>query len=281
MVTRFPGCWRWISTLLVMAAPLSCGEAKYTIPRVANRCSLHLDGDDDFLDLGVISAGQALLLSGKPFTLSAWFRQEAGGDPYQRIIDKSEGALAKNGWALAADPGERRIHFYVHNGQKGGDFISARGAYGLEQWHQVTAVARAARLEIWIDGRKDPRSSYESGSFQLPAAAATAARIGTWNHDQGREFKGWLDEISVWDTDLSAAAIEALHAAGGCGDLLQDWGPYRFSKRLVAWWRMEETASGDPGPRVADSSGRGVAALLRPDATSGNAPRIDCESVPR
>jgi concanavalin A-like lectin/glucanase superfamily protein len=271
---------RLLAAVLAALPWVECGPAAYKATEVGNHCSIHLDGDDDFLDLGTIAPASALMLAGHPFTLSAWFRQEAGGDPYQRIVDKSDGPLARNGWALAADPGERRIHFYVHDGSKGGDFISSHGAYRTGEWHQVTAVARQDSLEIWIDGKRDGRSSYESGSHRLPADVATTARLGTWNHEPGREFKGWLDEVAIWNTDLSSDAIEAVHAAGGRGDLGSDWGPYRFSQHLVGWWRMEEGAAGTPADRIQDSSGKSISAALMPDFPGGNAARLDCKNVP-
>jgi hypothetical protein len=264
--------------LVCVASSVACGPGSYEVAKVPNRCSLHFDGADDFADAGIVVRGSPLALAGSPFTLSAWFRQEPGGDPYQRILDKSDEALAHNGWALAVDPKERQVHFYSHNGKRGGDFITSRKAYHTDVWHQVVAVARRNRLEIWIDGRRDSDSSYESGAHALPADAATGLRIGNWNHAPGRAFKGWLDEIAVWRVDLSADAVGALYAAHARADLARDWGPYRYSHDLVAWWRMERDAGSLA--ELSDSSTTGIAMRLMPDPASGNAPIVDCSSVP-
>ena len=273
-----------LQVILATSAPIcflvACGPAPYQVVEAANSCSLHLDGDDDFVDLGTLTAGSPLMLAGSPFTVSAWFRQKTGGDPYQRILDKSDGALGRNGYALAVDPGEKRVHFYVHGGRKGGDFITVSGAYGMDRWHHIAAVARQRRLEIWVDGRRDRSASYESGSHALPADFATGARLGTWNHEPGREFKGWLDEVAVWNTDLSGNAIRALYSARGRGDLSRNWGPYDASATLVAWWRMETGADAAPSPSLSDTSGKNTAGRLMPDPTSGNAPSFDCQSIP-
>ena len=276
---------RRLSLALATTAPIlllhfACGPAPYQAVEVANLCSLHLDGDDDFVDLGTVAAGSPMMLAGSPFTVSAWFRQEPGGDPYQRILDKSDGAVGRNGYALAADPGEKRIHFYVHGGKKGGDFISVSGAYSMGRWHHVAGVARKGRLEIWVDGRRDGSASYESGSHSLPADAATTARLGTWNHEPGRELRGWLDEVAVWNTDLSGDAIQAIHSARGRGDLSRSWGPYDSSAALVGWWRMEAGADGPSAVSIPDSSGKNTPGRLMPDPASGNAPTFDCQSVP-
>jgi len=141
------------------------------------------------------------------------------------------------------------------------------------------AVARRSHLESWIDGRRESRSSYESGGHALPADVATDLRIGSWNHASGRSFKGWLDEIAVWRVDLSADAVGALHAAHARADLARDWGPYRaIPMTWSPWWRMERDA-GSPA-ELSDSSTTGIAMRLMPDPASGNAPIVDCSSVP-
>lgn len=265
---------------LLLCTSTGCAPGGAAIATVENRCSLRLDGRDDFVDLGQIGAGHPLLLAGSRLTVSAWFRQEPGGDPYQRIVDKSDGVLARNGWALAADPGERRIHFYLHDSRKGGDFVGPAGAFRPGQWHQVTTVARADRLEIYVDGRRERAAGYESGSFALPATVATGARLGNWNHEPGRAFRGWIDEVAVWKTDLPAAAIGAFHAARGRADLRRNWGPYTAAESLAAWWRMESGEGGVASGSVADSASGVASGRLMPDAAGANAPLLDCANVP-
>jgi len=273
-------CVMLSTTAPICFLTVACGPAPYQVVEATNSCSLHLDGDDDIVELGTVAAGSPLMLAHTPFTISAWFRQQAGGDPYQRILDKSDGALGRNGYALAADPGEKRVHFYVHGGKQGGDYISVSGAYDMDRWHHVAAVAREGRLEIWVDGRRDGRASYESGSHALPADFAASARLGTWNHEPGREFKGWLDEVAVWNIDLTGDAIQALYAARGRGDLSRNWGPYDASAALVAWWRMEPGADAALSPAIGDSTGKNAPGRLMPDPASGNAPTFDCQSIP-
>jgi len=240
---------------------------------VSNGYSLRLDGDDDYLALGTISPGNPLMLAGSPFTISAWFLQESGGDQYQRIIDKSDEALGRNGWALGADPGSGMIHFYVHDGEKGADFASRRGLYATGQWHHLVAVARADGYEIWLDGERDDGTWFESGSFALPAEVATTARIGTWNHAPAREWEGLLDEIAVWKVDLHRKAIGAIHASRGRADLRRNWGSYGAADHLVGYWRMGDGPDDGKGNRIRDLSSAGTHGVLMP-APPGNAPVI-------
>jgi len=268
-----------LAVLALAGAGWGCAPERFEMVAIENRCSLRLDGRDDFVDLGQVAAGDPLLLAGSRFTVAAWFRQEAGGDAYERILDKSDGALAHDGWALAVDPGERRIHFYVHDGRRGGDFISRAGAFQRDQWHLVVAVARASRLEIYLDGRRDRSAVYESGAFALPAAHATGARLGAWNHEPGRAFRGWIDEVAIWKTDLPAVAIGSLAEARGRTDLRRDSAAYAASGDLVAWWRMEADPEGGSAATIRDLVSS-LTGRLMPDPAGGNAPHIDCGTIP-
>lgn len=240
-----------IAPIAVVLLVLACrGMPEYAGP------SLRLDGDGDHARVGVVPADDPLALAGSTFTISAWFLQEAGGDPYPRIVDKSDERLGHNGWALAADGASGQIHLYAHDGVRGGDFVTRRGAYATGRWHHVAGVARAGRYEIWIDGRRDGGAFFEEGTHALPARAGGELRLGTWNHADGREFRGSLGEVAVFRRDLAPAEIEEIARAGGRLDLCQDRGAYRGSADLVGYWRMGVEAGGripDLSPRGADA----------------------------
>jgi hypothetical protein len=228
-----------MSARLAVAAVLIASLAGCAPRPRYNGPSLHLDGDDDHAQVGRVEASAPLALAGSTFTVAAWFFQEPGGDPYQRIVDTSDGMFGHDGWALSADSKTGQVHLYAHDGRKGGDYVSSRGAYSTGEWHHVAAVARAGRHEIWIDGRRDRGGSYEDGENALPAPVATELRLGTWNHAQGREWKGRLGEVAVWRRDLRPEEIVALARGQGSLDLRQARGPYRGAADLVGDWRPD------------------------------------------
>jgi hypothetical protein len=221
---------------LSLLAALVLSLARCAAPPPYAGPSLHLDGDDDHALVGRVEADAPLALAGSAFTVAAWFRQEPGGDPYQRIVDKSDGMFGHDGWALSADSRTGQIHLYAHDGRKGGDFTTRRGAYRAGRWHHVVAVARADRHEIWIDGVRDRKAAYEDGGEALPARVATELRLGTWNHADGREWKGELGEVAVWKRALRPEEIVALARARGMLDVRRDRGPYRGAADLVGDW---------------------------------------------
>ena len=67
----------------------------------------------------------------------AWFKQEEGGDRWQRIVDKSDGPLGANGYSLVADPAK---------------------SYALcaSEWCKLSH--RIFCIRIWMSGRTSPQS---------------------------------------------------------------------------------------------------------------------------
>jgi hypothetical protein len=272
---------RYLTLLLPVTLMLStCTLFESRGKPIKNDYALRLDGDDDYVDLGSIGPEHPLMLAGSPFTIAAWFNQEAGGDPYQRLIDKSDEIMGHNGWGLGANPSSGHIWFFVHNGSTGGNFLSSRSGYSLGRWHHVVAVARREKHEIWIDGERDQGCWYETGSHALPAAAMTTARIGTWNHADAREWKGRIAEIAVWNVDLSEGAIRAVYRSHGRSDLREDWAAYRSAVALVGYWRMGDGPENGRGSIVYDLSPTAATGSQMPGDASHGGPVFELSDLP-
>ena len=165
--------------------------------------SLEFDGDNDYLDLGLIESGHPLQLASGG-TLTTWFKPREG-DRWQRILDKSTDHNGTNGYALVADPEERSIRIFVD----GASYKSTNGIFELNRWTHVAAVITANNIEILIDGVKID-GTFEQGKTKLPPDVATTMRIGTWNHSTEREFNGFLDDLRIYSDTLTADNINAI-----------------------------------------------------------------------
>jgi len=264
-----------IPVLVASLTAAGCGGGN-ALP-LPNDGALAFDGRGGYAALGTIGTGHPLGLAGSTFTISAWFVQEPGGDPYQRIIDKSDERLGRNGWALGADPGSGQVHLYAHDGARGADFCSARGAITPGVWHHVAAVARSDRYELWIDGHRDEKAFFEEGRHVLPGDGTARASIGNWNHAPGRAWRGRLDEVAVWATGLDAAEIAELHETRGTLDLGGRGRDYRSARHLVGWWRMEPAGDGETHDAVSDASRFRTDGRLEPGDGGGDRPAV----VPR
>jgi hypothetical protein len=174
------------------------------------------DGDDDLINLGSIGSGHPLMLNGTDVTIEFWAKWDGNGDAYQRVVDKSTAGSMSNGYGAFLD--------LVNNFElwaDGGRWIASVTGLSLSgAWHYYVLRAQAgtttgnAYLDI-VDktGTKVART--------IPNATANM-RIGSWNHDDAREFKGLLDEIRISNVARSYAWIKATYETSR--DHLLDWG---------------------------------------------------------
>lgn len=169
--------------------------------------AVRFDGDNDHVALGTIGLNHPLQLAATNITCVVWFDQLSGGDAYQRIVDKSTGAQGANGYAFWADPASAKLAIHVN-----GNWYQA-GPYTTNAWHCAAFVITASVYRIYLDG-VELAGSWASGAAKLAPQAATYARIGTWNHSTAREWKGYLDEIALWNRALSSEEIIQLYQRG-------------------------------------------------------------------
>ena len=117
----------------------------------------------------------------------AWFKQEEGGDRWQRIVDKSNGPIGANGYSLIADPVNRALYVLVD----GKSYRSEFSVFEFDKWTHVAAVIDADDFIIYVNGVKQAGKFFR-GSAELPPDVETEMRLGSWDHAVGRAFKGFI-----------------------------------------------------------------------------------------
>ena len=165
-----------------------------------------LDGDNDFIDLGQIAIGNPLQMRSGG-TVMGWFWQR-DGDGGQRIVDKSDGITGANGYSLIAHSDDQSIILAVD----GTVFRTGSAVYKFDEWTHVAAVIKNGIYEIYVNGNPET-ATFLRGMAQFPPNLETNMHIGTWNHTTGREFKGFLDDIRIYNTALEMSQISDIVTA--------------------------------------------------------------------
>ena len=166
--------------------------------------SIVFDGDNDYVDLGTIGVSHPLQLN-NGFTISWWGIQGGGGDLFQRIIDKSNGGLGANGWAIYPkdqDTPESELTL-SYNGTDG--TINSSTSLSSTSW-QNWSLTWSSSSDQWIwylNGSVD-NSGYTT--YGVPTVE-TNARIGSWNHSTGREYKGKISSVLIYTRPLTSSEI--------------------------------------------------------------------------
>jgi hypothetical protein len=169
----------------------------------------HFDGVNDYVDVGEFS------LSGQRITLMAWVKvSPASLSNRMSIITKSSGTdLDDIAWGLGTVryAGRHFAAFQVQTKHGVSELIATGAGPDLEdEWRFVVGVYNGWRMEIYIDG-KLVTSKPQSG--KLSGGKSDRLWIGgMYNDSSVNGFKGMIDEVAVFETDLSAEDVAELYS---------------------------------------------------------------------
>jgi hypothetical protein len=175
----------------------------------ANNGSIQFDGLDDYIELGSIDSTHPLSLNNQEnISWEFWFKPTTTGDPYQRIIDKSNSGNALNGWGIFVNnnpPTNKRIAIFINNNAII-DYIGDDG-YQYDEWNHITITKGSTygwTYKLYNNANLITTATGKSAQFPT---TTTNCRIGTWNHSTGREFKGNLGLINIYQKTFEADEV--------------------------------------------------------------------------
>ena len=165
--------------------------------------ALEFDGTDDYLDCG---NSRSLDITGK-ITIEAWIYPEGpGNSSYPRIVDKS-----------SSNPGDSPGYkIYLRSDENYKITSSAGGSYhtfsnsmvSLNDWNHLAWTIDGSQWKIFLNG-----NSEEWTSSVFPSSVPNELNIGkSWVG--GRNFKGIIDEVRIYNVALTASEIQKHYAEG-------------------------------------------------------------------
>jgi alpha-tubulin suppressor-like RCC1 family protein/sugar lactone lactonase YvrE len=163
--------------------------------------ALTFDGDDDFIAFGSIDGSHPLALAGSQFSMAFWIKPAITGDSFQRIIDKSTAGLAENGYLLCLNSGNS-LKFYLNSMAR---FTTEPNVLTANRWHHVVVTGDSSQYNCYVNGVAVGLTT--ENAFELPPNATANLYMGTWYTETTREYKGQMDEVSIWNRALSETDI--------------------------------------------------------------------------
>jgi hypothetical protein len=164
--------------------------------------ALEFDGaGDDHVNLGINALGDL----GDSMTIVAWVKTTNAPD--DTIISEWEGGVCGD---MVFDLNSGAAEFYD------GSSATVTGTVDVTdgQWHQVVAVSGVSNAWIYVDGVLDVAKG--SDVDWRNACSATKVVIGNRDPDGNstKPFDGIIDDVRVYDRELSAAEIKQLYNLG-------------------------------------------------------------------
>ena len=163
-------------------------------------------------DAGCVSARTSVDVKlGASYTISTWVLPTKTGQWNRLVLNWG----AKYAYHLAIHNGMLSLY----HGQAGGDYVFAEGGRApVGSWSHLTGVARRndkdpakSTLEVYINGKLVDTSPYDGTIATLKTEG-----LGVGDQAGGKGgasgFRGYIDELSIWNRPLSAEEISKQYA---------------------------------------------------------------------
>jgi len=193
-----------------------------TVPPYPNTYSLSFEGTDDYMDIPDSTA-----LETTAFTWSAWFYCTAI-NRYNIIVDTATNSSTFNGYEIFVVNTTNKIRFASYHSNAS---IDSTTTVAANTWYHVAATHESGSDKLYVNGSLEASGS--APNFSVSNAANL--RIGS-SSLFNLYHKGLIDEVSFFNSALSASNITSIYNSGVPNDI--------SSLSPVGWWRMGDNDGG-------------------------------------
>lgn len=166
----------------------------------------------------------------EPFSISGWFYREGAGDPDDGIVCLSDGS---SGWSVLTDGGELGMCLGSTNklcSHTVSNDVWTHFAFVRDMDNDLGYGTN--RLVLFVDGQKVADESAGSATLSYGSEDLLIG-VGSSSSKESWGFKGFLDDLAVWNRTLSSTDVSDLYNSGQ-GEAVQPsqltaWGLYRAS----------------------------------------------------
>jgi len=211
-----------------------------------NNFSALFDGVDEFINLGAIANFERT----DPWSLVCWFKSSGalGG-----IVSKRGATPTFTGWELNNSGGQIRFNLTNNNAVANRlQVLTSSGGFNDGDWHHIVVTydgsSTPGGIIMYIDGSSEALDT-DFNALTGNIANSTSANIGARNSGDNL-WDGLLDEVAIYDVELSAAEAGIIYNSG----IARDLSKLSTSTNLVGWWRFTQVDI-DNFPTIADNSG--------------------------
>ncbi len=164
--------------------------------------SLHFDGTDDYVDLGIIPEHQF----SEDFTVSAWV-SVSSFTSWRGIVTHMH-ASTNYGWGLTID-GDLNLGFHIHSGAY--SFIPVDQNPEIGEWVHLLGVRRDGTNYVYLNGIQQTTTSTTSP----PNTTTVPTVIGRWRGDfDGMYFNGMIDDVRIYNYALTEVQVREVYNYG-------------------------------------------------------------------
>ena len=168
-----------------------------------------------YVDLGDV----ANFDSGDAFSYGAWINVRPGNRG-SAVISRMNDGNAHRGWDLYL-AGDRVIAHVINTWPSSALKVETQDKLKTNQWQHVLVTydgsAKAAGIAIYINGKKS-KLTVRNNNLSGTTKSSVSLKIG--RRTPGSPFNGLVDEVRIYNRQLTAAEASSLAGGGGVAELL-------------------------------------------------------------
>ena len=164
-----------------------------------------------------------------PLTIEGWVKPEAHAsgsinDPLPtNVISNDRVNFGGHGFGVHIYPNGSKLNIGVQGVEA--DFRDIPGVtFVQDEWVHVAVVYTTGQAKTYVNGQLSDTFTYTQAAIE----GASVVRIGRHNDDAGfgtrRFFKGAIDELSLYNRELTTSEISSIHFAAASGKARFDGG---------------------------------------------------------
>ena len=188
--------------------------------------ALHFNGTNSYVSILHDAA-----LNAFPLTVTAWVRTFRSSALVDGIVSKYFDA-SFNGYSLNLRNGNLYVWYLRSGGSVVVNPLGLDGGYIADgHWHHIAFVVSATGGQVYVDGNL--RNSVAWTGTPGPPTGTEPLQIGRY-HNYANAFQGDIDEVTLWNRDLSASEVNYLKHRSLSGK----------EDGLLGYWRFDEGFGG-------------------------------------
>lgn len=204
------------------------------LPSITNTYAVEFDATNVYMDAGT-SSDYSIVGGG---TLSYWFNPSFTTSTYTESVGKRSTAGFQITHTLTGGGTSMTIGVINHTFSGGNPVVSISTQ---NQWYLLTVVFQSSGgatlyLNDGSSGASGTGSTSAKPSYSYTEDATAPLYIARHPTVLTRCFRGLIDEVSIFNSELSASDVETIYNSGTAYDL--------SSYSPVSWWRMGDNDGG-------------------------------------
>lgn len=221
-----------------------------TLSSYSNAYSVSFDGTNDY---ATISGSSELSISGD-CSISTWFNPSSVSG-FNYIFSLTDERLVGTDRAFGLSGTQMVANTYA----SGWNDPFTHTAISTGSWYHVVVVFTSGQSRIYLNG-----SDLGTKSIATNTVSYTQTVIGGMLYSSSNHFNGLIDEVAVFNSELSSSDVTSIYNSGTPDDL--------SSYSPVGWWRMGDNDSGTGTTITDQGSGSNDGTLTNGPTFSSSVP---------